>query len=128
MRKRELDENWSNIKFPTERPPNKDFVLWRTAENSIVPVEGIPDKLGKLMHNRHKVWDWRYDLQKQTSAPPARDQDGHPHTIKHGREEKHGQPMDKIKDESTSRIMWESMHCEVCRYSSKDCNLICGST
>ena len=65
MRKRELDETWSKVKFPTERPPNKDFSLWRTAVISIVPVGGIADKLGKLMHGGYKVWDCRYNLENE---------------------------------------------------------------
>ena len=32
---------------------------------SIVPVEGIADKLGKLMHDGYKVWDWRYDFENE---------------------------------------------------------------
>ena len=62
MWKRELDENWLKERFSTERPPNKDFSLWRIVVRSIVPVGVLADKLGKLIHDGYKVWDWKYDL------------------------------------------------------------------
>ena len=64
-RKRKLDETWSKVKFPTERPPNKDFSLWRIAVRSIFPVGRIADKQGKLMDNGYTVWDWRCDLENR---------------------------------------------------------------
>ena len=56
-RKRELDENWSKVKFPTETPPKKNLSLCRIVVRSIVLVGGIAGKLGKLMHDGYKVWD-----------------------------------------------------------------------
>ena len=29
----------------------------------IVPVGGIADKLGRLMHDGYTMWDWRYNLE-----------------------------------------------------------------
>ena len=55
MRKRELDKTWSKVKFPTERPPNKDFSLWRIAVRNIVPVGVITEKLGNLMHDGYTI-------------------------------------------------------------------------
>ena len=40
------NELWSKVKFPVEKPPNKDFQLWKTALRSVVPVGGVQDKLG----------------------------------------------------------------------------------
>jgi hypothetical protein len=54
-RKRELNENWSNVKFPTERPPNKDFTMWRIPSRNNVRLSGIADKLGILMHDGYMV-------------------------------------------------------------------------
>ena len=31
MTKRKPEENWSTLRFPKEKPPNKDFQLWRMA-------------------------------------------------------------------------------------------------
>ena len=53
------------MKFPTERPPNKDFSLWRIAIRSTVLVGGNADTLGKLTHDSYKAWDWRYDFKNE---------------------------------------------------------------
>ena len=45
MTKRNPEEKWSTLRFPKEKPPNKDFKLWRMALRQIVPAGGIPDRL-----------------------------------------------------------------------------------
>ena len=63
LRKRRDEELWSKVKFPVEKPPNKDFKLWKTALRALVPVGGVQDKLGRWAHPGYKIWDWRYDME-----------------------------------------------------------------
>ena len=46
MFRRKPEEPWSTLKFPKEEPPKEDFHLWRMALRQIVPIGGIPDRLG----------------------------------------------------------------------------------
>ena len=57
MTKRNPEEKWSTLRFPKEKPPNKDFQLWRMALRQIVPAGGIPDRLGRLTHSGYKIWN-----------------------------------------------------------------------
>ena len=52
---------WSTLKYPTEKPPRKDFVLWKEALRQIVPECGIQDRLGDHLHKGYKIWEWRVD-------------------------------------------------------------------
>ena len=61
MTPRQAEEKWSTLTFPKEKPPRKDFTLWKLALRQIVPIGGIPDRLGRLTHDGYKVWDWRWD-------------------------------------------------------------------
>ena len=61
MTPRQAEEKWSTLTFPKEKPPRKDFTLWKLALWQIVPIGGIPDRLGRLTHDGYKVWDWRWD-------------------------------------------------------------------
>ena len=54
-------EKWSKLDFPKEKPPNKDIRLWCSAIRQLVPIGGLPDKLGRLRHEGHKIWTWRHD-------------------------------------------------------------------
>ena len=63
LKKRKDEELWSAVKFPVEKPPNKDFELWKTALRALVPVGGVQDKLGRWTHPGYKIWDWRYDVE-----------------------------------------------------------------
>ena len=42
------EERWSRFNFPRERPPARDFKLWREAVRQLVPSVGVPDRLGHL--------------------------------------------------------------------------------
>ena len=53
--------NWSELNFPKEKPPRKDFQLWREALHHIAPPVGIQDRLGAFLHSGYKIWDWRID-------------------------------------------------------------------
>ena len=59
--KRPEAERWSRLNYPNEKPPRKDFTLWATAIQHIVPADGIMDRLGRFNHEDYKIWPWRYD-------------------------------------------------------------------
>ena len=48
-------ERWSTYLFPRQSPPPKDFKLWRNALQTI-----RSHRVGRLLHNGHRIWDWRY--------------------------------------------------------------------
>ena len=52
-------QNWSELKFPKERPTPSDFRLWREALGQLVPAGGMLVRLGRCLHKGYKVWDWR---------------------------------------------------------------------
>jgi hypothetical protein len=55
---------WPTLIFPQERPPGRDLNLWKTAVLLLAP-RGCPEhRLGCLLVKGHKVWQWRYDLDK----------------------------------------------------------------
>ena len=62
---RKPGEIWSRLKFPKEKPPKKDFLLWEVALRQVVPAGGIQDWLDRVLHLDYKVWDWRWDLKGQ---------------------------------------------------------------
>ena len=64
MTSRKAEEKWSKLTFPKEKAPRTDFHLWRLALRQIVPVGGIPDRLGRLTHSGYKIWDWRWDQER----------------------------------------------------------------
>ena len=54
--KRTSEERWSDLIFPIEKPPGKDFRLWNDALDSIAP-RGIPrHRLGARITKGHKIW------------------------------------------------------------------------
>ena len=59
--KRKEEQTWSTLGFPQEKPPRKDFLLWRQALTQLVPAGGIQDRLGVFQHGGYKIWDWQYD-------------------------------------------------------------------
>ena len=65
LQKRPVNENWSRYKFPTERPPPRDFDLWRQALHSLVPADGLQVRLGPFVRRGHKYWPWRFDQSAQ---------------------------------------------------------------
>ena len=65
LRERKTDEIWSRLKFPKERPPKKNFLLWEMALRQVAPAGGIQDCLGRVLNLDCKVWNWRWDLEGQ---------------------------------------------------------------
>ena len=37
--------------------------MWRMALRQIVPVGGIPDRLGRITHKGYNIWNWRWDIE-----------------------------------------------------------------
>ena len=66
LRRRPLDERWSTLDFPQEKPPRKDFQLWEQALRQLVPAEGIQDRLGPFLHDGYKIWPWRHNAASNT--------------------------------------------------------------
>ena len=66
LTKRNLKEKWSRENFPNERPPRRDFLLWERTIRQLVPSTGINDRLGPLTTSGHKLWPWRYDMERRT--------------------------------------------------------------
>ena len=65
LRERKTDEIWSRLKFPKERPPKKNLLLWEMALRQVAPAGGIQDCLGRVLNLDCKVWNWRWDLEGQ---------------------------------------------------------------
>ena len=59
---RPIDESWSTLQFPNERPPNRDFVLWRKTLPQLRGQGRL--HLGPHESVGHKIWNWRYDEDK----------------------------------------------------------------
>jgi hypothetical protein len=65
LRKRPVGEKWSTLRFPKEKHSPADFRLWQHALRWVVPVEGLPVRLGQFLHKGYKVWEWRVSTQEQ---------------------------------------------------------------
>ena len=63
--KKQARECWSRVKFPVEKPPRKNFFLWKVALRAIVPIIGIQYKLGRWLHESCNIWDWKFDLENK---------------------------------------------------------------
>ena len=60
-----MEETWSTLSFPNERPARRDFLLWRSAIPSIWALGGHLH-LGEYTRQGRKIWAWRYDLEHTT--------------------------------------------------------------
>ncbi len=65
LRPRPRLESWSSLVFPLEYPTPRDFRLWRKAIPQIRAL-GRRLYLGKYVRPGHKIWEWRYDLERST--------------------------------------------------------------
>lgn len=59
LQKRPRHKTWSTLKFPQERPPHVDFILWQRALRQLVPVEGLSVRLGRFLRKGYKLWESR---------------------------------------------------------------------
>ena len=64
LHKRREEEEWSRLLFPAENPPPKDFRLWKEALYKLAPGGNIADRLGGLIWDGKKIWEWRYVVQE----------------------------------------------------------------
>jgi hypothetical protein len=64
-------ETWFSLIFPVERPPARDFQLWRLALEDIAP-RGVPRRwLGSHVGAGHKVWPMGKTLPEVTVEEPS---------------------------------------------------------
>ena len=67
--KRPAGEMWTDLIFPNEKPPGKDFRLWNDAIDCIAP-RGIPKhRLGRRMVKGHKIWSHADDFRELGEEP-----------------------------------------------------------
>ena len=66
MSKRPHDECWSRVKFPNEKPPQREFNLWKRVIRELIPSTGTPHTLGPLKFETHKLWPWRHSVEDGT--------------------------------------------------------------
>ncbi len=57
---RQEEENWSNLIFPTENPPQGHISLWRQVLYAMAPRGGVQTRVGRFQKKGHKIWEWRY--------------------------------------------------------------------
>ena len=53
--------HWSTFLFPKEKPPRKDFRLWKQEIAQLIPAGGIMDRLRNFKAPPQKIWEWRLD-------------------------------------------------------------------
>ena len=56
LKQRGVGEQWSNLRFPKEKPPRKDFRLWQQEIAKLIPAGGIMNRLGNFKAYPHKIW------------------------------------------------------------------------
>ena len=58
--RRKSEESWSTPTSPEEKPHNVNFHPWKMALMQIVPIRGIPDRLGRLNDKGYTICDWTW--------------------------------------------------------------------
>ena len=62
LKRRQMNECWSNFCFPREIPTRKEFHLWRDALLQLRPgTRHATARVTDFVRPGHKQWDWRYD-------------------------------------------------------------------
>ncbi len=56
----------SSLRWPNEQPTDSDFVLWKTALQSICPAKCRANKVGKFIAETHRQWNWSWDESTST--------------------------------------------------------------
>ena len=83
LKKRRGNENWTTLtRFPTEKPPARDFKLWRQALTTVAPQGRMIDSVRGFVAEGHKRWEWRYRAEDDMllRVTPER-VIPHPHTL-----------------------------------------------
>jgi hypothetical protein len=63
LQPRPVEEIWSDLVFPIEFLAPRDFRIWKDAIPQIRALRGRLN-LGRYIQQGHKIWEWRYDLEK----------------------------------------------------------------
>ena len=58
---RSRGDKWSSYRFGLQKPPPRDFSLWKEALTQLAPGGRRRTRLGKFLFPGHKIWPWRYD-------------------------------------------------------------------
>ena len=53
---RELDENWSTLRFPNKDPTRADFELWKETLDQLAPRGRVSMCLRAFKDKSHKIW------------------------------------------------------------------------
>ncbi len=63
LQPRPMEETWSDLVFPIEFPAPRDFRIWK---DTIPQIRALGGRLhlGRYIQQGHKIWEWRYDLEK----------------------------------------------------------------
>ena len=61
LRRRPKNETWSTLIFPIQHLQSSHFHLWEAALQRISHPNNMIDSLGKIEHEGHKIWEWRFD-------------------------------------------------------------------
>jgi hypothetical protein len=63
LQPRPMEETWSDLVFPIEFPAPRDFRIWK---DTIPQIRALGGRLhlGRYTQQGHKIWKWRYDLEK----------------------------------------------------------------
>ena len=61
LKQRGEGEQWSTFRFPKEKAPRKDFLLWQQEIAQLILAGGIMDRLGNFKAPPHKFYEWRLD-------------------------------------------------------------------
>ena len=59
MKQRGEGDQSYTFRFPKEKPPRKDFLLWQHAFAQLIPTGLIMDILGNFKAPPHNIWEWR---------------------------------------------------------------------
>jgi hypothetical protein len=60
LTRRQEEEYWSNLIFPTEKPPQGHISLWHQVLYAVAPRGRVQTRVGKFQQKGHKFWEWRY--------------------------------------------------------------------
>ena len=64
LKQRGVGDQLSTFRFPKEKPPRKDFRLWKQDITQVIPEGVIVDRLGIFKEPGHKSWEWILDNEK----------------------------------------------------------------
>jgi hypothetical protein len=60
LTQRQEEENWSNLIFPTEKPPQGHISLWCQVLYAVAPRGRVQTRVSRFQQKGHKIWAWRY--------------------------------------------------------------------